>query len=143
MVILFYMLTYLCFQTEPSMLLVSNSVLAYLTTIQEVARVELHPWSGGGDGQGAARLGVSHLDGLSGSAPTQRRWVHHSTAQVHPSRSWQQQRALLKPYVSESCLDADTGQDSEMRGNADKPLHSELTGAEHCGDFLVIVGHGA
>ena len=48
------MLTHLCFQTKPSMLLVSKSVLAYLVTIKEVARVELHPWSGGGDGQSAA-----------------------------------------------------------------------------------------
>lgn len=70
--ILFTVLLYLCFQTEPSMLLVSKSVLAYLTTIQEVARVELHPWSGGGDGQSAARLGIPYLDGLSGT-------VQHST----------------------------------------------------------------
>ena len=36
------------------MLLVSSSAFAYLITIKEVARVELHPWSGGGDGESAA-----------------------------------------------------------------------------------------
>ena len=51
------------------MLLISKSGLAYLVTIKEVARVELHPWSGGGDGQGATRLGIPHLHGLSRSAP--------------------------------------------------------------------------
>ena len=51
---MFRWLTHLCFQTKPSMLLVSKPVLAYLVTIKEIAGVELHPWSGGGDGQGAA-----------------------------------------------------------------------------------------
>ena len=50
------------------MLLVSKPILAYLVTIKEIAGVELHPWSGGGDGQGAARPGISYLYGLSRAA---------------------------------------------------------------------------
>lgn len=33
----------------------------------------------------------------------------------------------------------DTGQHCEMRGSADKPLRSDLTGAKHCDHILVML----
>lgn len=73
------------------MLLVQSAALALLCPIKEVARVELHSWSGCEDGHGTAGRRVLNLDCLFRAADhthnqTPGGFLKNAPSQVHPIR---------------------------------------------------------